>query len=251
MTFNELDRIMRTYECSIDQVISPEVFLLARLDGHGFTRLTKKVYPLEAPFDERFRDMMIQTAQQLMDCGFRVVYAYTQSDEISLLFHRDENAFGRKVRKWNTILSGTASAAFSLQLGQIAVLDCRIIPLPDVERVQDYFLWRQEDANRNSLNAHCYWLLRKEGIAAREASVQIEGVSIEDKKALLLSRGICFDDLPMWQRRGVGIYQTNLCKKGWNPLLQKEEETLRRKIHVDFELPCGQSYADLISSLIP
>lgn len=80
----------------------------------GFTRLTKDIIKFEAPFDERFRDMMVNTAKHLMDCGFRVVYAFTESDEISLLFHKDEDAFGRKIRKFNSMLAGEASAAFTL-----------------------------------------------------------------------------------------------------------------------------------------
>lgn len=31
--------------------------------------------------------MVVSTAEHLMNCGFRVVYGYKQSDEISLLFH--------------------------------------------------------------------------------------------------------------------------------------------------------------------
>ena len=160
MKFDDLDTKMRCYEQSIDQHVLSDMYLVARLDGRSFSRLTKEICDFEVPFDERFRDMMVNTVKVLMDCGFRVVYGFTESDEISLLFHKDEDTFGRKVRKFNSILAGTASAAFSLQLGQVAALDCRLVPLPNLERVQDYFLWRQEDAHRNALNAHCYWMLR-------------------------------------------------------------------------------------------
>jgi tRNA(His) 5'-end guanylyltransferase len=62
---------------------------------------------------------MTATVRHLMDCGFRVVYGYTQSDEISLLFHPDEDAFRRKLRKWLSILAGEASACFALnRMGQ-------------------------------------------------------------------------------------------------------------------------------------
>ena len=106
MVFDELDKIMRVYEQSLDQVILPELYLAVRLDGRGFTRLTKEICKFEAPFDIRFRDLMIHTTKALMDCGFRIVYGYTDSDEISLLFAPDENTFGRKVRKINTTLAG-------------------------------------------------------------------------------------------------------------------------------------------------
>jgi tRNA(His) 5'-end guanylyltransferase len=35
-----------------------------------------------------------------------MVYGYTQSDEISLLFHRDEQQFHRKLRKLHSVLAG-------------------------------------------------------------------------------------------------------------------------------------------------
>ena len=98
MNFNELDAKMRIYEQSLDQILVPDLYLVARLDGRSFTRLTKEVCKFEAPFDVRFRDMMINTVKSLMDCGFRVIYGFTESDEISLLFHKYENTFGRKVR---------------------------------------------------------------------------------------------------------------------------------------------------------
>ena len=91
-----------------------------------------------------------------MNRGFRVVYGFTQSDEISLLFHRDETSFERKLRKFDSVLSGEASARFSLSLNAMACFDCRISQLPTPELVVDYFRWRQEDATRNALNAHCY-----------------------------------------------------------------------------------------------
>src|SRR5215467_15387499 len=98
--------------------------------SRGLTGLTREVHQFKAPFDERFRDMMVATTEHLMNCGFRVVYGYTESDEISLLFHRDETSFGRKTRKYNSILAGEASAKFSLLLGDVAAFDCRICELP-------------------------------------------------------------------------------------------------------------------------
>jgi hypothetical protein len=114
MKFDELDEKMRVYETALDHCVLPEMFMVARIDGRGFTRLTREVHQFKAPFDERFRDMMVSTTEHLMNCGFRVVYGYTQSDEISLLFHLEENAFGRKLRKYDSILAGEASAKFSL-----------------------------------------------------------------------------------------------------------------------------------------
>ena len=250
MNFEELDKEMRIYEQSIDQHILPDLYLVARLDGRSFSRLTKEICDFEAPFDVRFRDMMVNTVKALMDCGFRVVYGFTESDEISLLFHPEEDAFGRKVRKYNSILAGQASAAFSLQLGQAIAMDCRLVPLPNLEKVRDYFLWRQEDAHRNALNAHCYWLLRKEGVDARSATQMLEGKSIAYKNELLFSRGINFDKLPSWQKRGIGIYWSDIEKIGFNPITKEETKTTRRGLKVDYDLPLGEVYANMVSSLL-
>ena len=246
MEFEDLDKKMRVYEQSLDQVMLPEIYLVARLDGRGFTRLTKEVCKFEAPFDERFRNLMENTVKALMDCGFNVVYGYTQSDEISLLFHPEENSFGRKVRKYNSVLAGVASASFSLQLGQQAVFDCRVVPLPTVERVQDYFLWRQEDAHRNALNSHCYWMLRKEGASVRAATGQLKGQTVAYKNELLFQHGINFNELPAWQKRGIGLYWKQVEREGYNPIKKEKVVTLRRELTTDYDLPLGEEYAKFI-----
>lgn len=250
MNFDDLDKKMRIYEQSVDQSILPDLYMAARLDERSFSRLTKEICDFEAPFDVRFRDMMVNTVEALMDCGFRVVYGFTESDEISLLFHKDEDTFGRKVRKFNSILAGQASAAFSLQLGQAIAMDCRMVPLPSVEKVQDYFLWRQEDAHRNALNSHCYWMLRKEGLDAQAATSQLEGKSIAYKNELLFSRGINFDKLPSWQKRGIGVYWADVEKVGYNPVTKQEVTALRRRLEVNYELPLGARYAEMVAELL-
>lgn len=164
MKFDDLDRKMRVFETSHDHCVLPGLYMVARLDGRSFTRLTKEVHQFEAPFDVRFRDFMVETTEHLMGaCGFNATYGYTESDEISLLFDLNEVGFQRKLRKLNSVLAGEASAKFSLLLGSIGCFDCRISQLPTAELVVDYFRWRNEDAHRNALNAHCYWSMRKRG----------------------------------------------------------------------------------------
>ncbi len=250
MNFEELDSKMRVYEQSIDQVLLPEMYLVARLDGNRFTRLTKEICHFEAPFDIKFRDMMVETVKDLMNYGFRVIYGYTESDEISLLFHPDEDKFGRKVRKYNSILAGVASASFSTNIGQQAIFDCRMIPLPTLERVQDYFQWRQEDAHRNALSSHCYWMLRKQGKSAAEATQMLEGKSVAFKNEFLFQNGVNFDKLPNWQKRGMGVYWEKCEKQGFNPIKGNEETAERRMLKVDDELPFREEYSDFIASFL-
>jgi len=250
MKFDELDGRMRIFETSADHCVLPEVYMVARLDGRGFTRLTKEVHSFEAPFDERFRDHMIATAEHLMGCGFRVVFGYTQSDEISLLFHRDEASFGRKTRKYVSVLAGEASAAFALRLGAHAVFDCRISELPNRELVRDYFRWRSEDAHRNALSAHCYWALRKEGKSVAAATSTLDGMSVADKNELLFQRGINFNDLPGWHKRGVGLYWRDVEIEATNPKTGEAVTATRRRLVRDLELPMRDEYERLVVGIV-
>ena len=250
MKFDELDKRMRVYETAHDYCVPPQVYMVARIDGRNFTRLTKEVMSFEAPFDERFRDCMIETAKHLMQCGFRVVYAYTESDEISLLFHRDETAFGRKTRKWNSVLAGEASAKFSLALGTMGCFDCRISQLPNAELVVDYFRWRNEDAHRNALNSHCYWQLRKNGDSAQKATAFLSGKSIADKNELLFQHGLNFNDVPNWQKRGTGLYWIDIEKSAINPKTQEPITCQRKEIFVDMELLMREAYGDFIYKIV-
>lgn len=241
--FDELDQRMRVYETAHDQCVLPNIYMVARIDGRSFTRLTKEVCQFEAPFDPRFRDLMYSTVRHLMQCGFNVHYGYTQSDEISLLFSPDIDVFSRKERKYNSILAGEASACFSVALGQMAAFDSRISQLPSIELVQDYFAWRQEDAHRNALNAHCYWLLRKQGETAKRAASMLKQMLTSAKHELLFQRGqINFNDLPAWQKRGTGFYFQAMEKQGVNAKTGEPTVTTRRQLVTDDQLPYRDEY---------
>ena len=250
MKFDELDEKMRVFETAHDYCVLPGVYMIARLDGRSFTRLTKETYQFEAPFDLRMREMMIETTAHLMNCGFDAVYGYTQSDEISLLFRPDINVFKRKMRKFNSVLAGEASAKFSLLLGGLACFDCRISELPNQNLVVDYFRWRSEDAHRNSLNAHCYWLLRKQGQSVRRATSALENISIAAKNELLFQNGINFNDLPKWQKRGVGLFWENYEKQAFNPKTNENVLAARRRLKIELELPMRDEYDFFIKDLL-
>lgn len=250
MKFDELDAVMRIYETSHDYCVPPGIYMIARIDGRGFTRLTRERHPFKAPFDERFRDYMTDTVQHLMNTGFNIIYGYTQSDEISLLFHPQETLFSRKLRKYNSILAGEASAKFSVLLGDVAAFDCRISQLPNFNLVVNYFRWRNEDAHRNALNAWCYWTLREHGQDVQQATTATLGMSVASKNELLFRYGINFNDLPAWQKRGTGLYWTEYEKDGFNPITGETVVTRRRAIKVDTALPKGEEYNAFIRTFI-
>ena len=249
MKFDELDSRMRVFETAHDYSVLPGVYMVARVDGRNFTRLTKEAHQFEAPYDARFRDMMIETAAHLMSCGFRSVYGYTQSDEISVLFHPEITTFDRKARKYNSVLAGEASARFSLLLGGHACFDCRVSELPNLEAVVDYFRWRNEDAHRNALNGHCYWTLRKEGETVEGATKALHRLSVAEKNELLWQRGVNFNELPLWQRRGVGLYWETHEKPARNPRTGEEVLAARRRLKTDADLPMKDAYGVFVRSL--
>lgn len=250
MDFDTLDKQMRRFEQSLDRTMLEGIYVVARLDGHGFTRLTKTEWDLEKPFDIKFRDAMIETTKHLMDCGFRMVYGYTQSDEISLLFHLKDDTFGRKDRKLISILASEASVTFSMNTGRAAVFDNRLAPLPTQENVVDYFRWRQEDAHRNSLNSHCYWALRKSGVSAADAQKRMSGISNSEKNEILFQNGINYNVLPLWQKRGVGMFFHDELREGYNPITKQTTSYTRRSLRVEMDLPIGQEYSQLISTIV-
>ncbi|WP_223789119.1 tRNA(His) guanylyltransferase Thg1 family protein [Marinicella meishanensis] len=246
MKFNELDQQMRVYETAHDHCVLPGVYVVARIDGRCFTTLTKDKHQFDAPYDVRFKDMMVATVQHLMQCGFKINYGYTQSDEISLLLALEDSTFERKERKLNSILAGEASAKFSLALGDVAAFDCRICQLPSAKRVVDYFRWRHEDAHRNALNAHCYWASRKQGLDAGEATARHAGKSTAEKNEFLYQNGINFNDLPSWQKRGIGVYWAEYEKPALNPKTSESVVAIRKRLKVDMDLPMKDQYSAFI-----
>ncbi len=250
MKFDELDAKMRVFETAHDHCALPGLFLVARLDGRGFTRLTKELLGFEAPFDVRFRDTMMAVVQHVMQCGIDCVYGYTQSDEISLLLHPATQAFHRKERKLNSVLAGEASGVASLGFQRPVAFDCRISQLPTAALVVDYFRWRHEDAGRNALNAHCYWRLRGEGGTPEVANAQLSGMSTSAKNEFLFQRGVNFDKLPAWQKRGLGVAWGQVAVEGRDPRTDTVVQTTRRRLVIDEALPMGDEYAAYVSRLL-
>jgi tRNA(His) guanylyltransferase len=251
MKFDDLDERMREFEGIGDEPIPTDGHLVARLDGRGFTKLTKgERLDLEKPFDPQFRDVMVATTRHLMHSGLAVVYAYTESDEISLWFAPDEHSFGRKPRKLLSVLAGEASGCFSLAMGVAVAFDCRLALLPDVARVCDYFRWRQQDSIRNAMIGHVYWRLRGEGLSRRRATSAMSGLGHAALGDRLRGFGVEFDELPAWQRKGVGQRWIRVQHEGEDPRTGETIATERRKILVDDDLPTGEAYAAYLAACI-
>ncbi|HEX4613786.1 MAG TPA: tRNA(His) guanylyltransferase Thg1 family protein [Urbifossiella sp.] len=220
---------------------------ILRLDGRGFTRFTEE--RCEKPFDERFHGWMVATARTVLD-DFGGVYAYTESDEISVLFPRGWGLFDREVEKAVSVAAGLASATFALACGAPAHFDARAVVAATDGLVVDYFRWRQADATRCALNGWCYWTLRKEGHDPRAATRQLAGLAVADKNELLFRRGVNFNDVPAWQRRGTGLWWEEYPHTGHNPVTGEQVPTTRRRIREERDLPIGEAYSALVAGLL-
>jgi tRNA(His) 5'-end guanylyltransferase len=157
---DDLDGQMRQLECYHTLRFPARAWVILRLDGRGFTQFTSTRF--EKPFDVRFHGWMVQATQAVLE-ELQGLYAYTESDEISVLLPRAWDLFDRELEKTLSISAGLASATFSLACGERAAFDSRAWLGAEDDQVVDYFRWRQADATRCALNGWCYWTLRKEG----------------------------------------------------------------------------------------
>ena len=150
------------------------------------------------PSTLRFRDLMLDTVEAPDELRLqRRLRLHAERRDV-VVVPATSDLFGRKLRKLNSVLAGDARAKFSLGLGSHRVASIAAsAQLPTARRVVDYFRWRNEDAHRNALNAHCYWLLRKGWCWTKSAATQsLLGLSVAEKNELLFQHGINFNDVP-------------------------------------------------------
>lgn len=147
---------MKRYERTFRQFLPRRAYTLMRLDiraAHTYLRHA------ERPFDRGFMtDMDIVSAKLCEEIpGAR--FAYTQSDEISLLITdfdttQTEPWFGGNLTKLVSVSAGLASALLAKQryiIPGAPHFDSRVWSMADPVEVANYFVWRQRDAVRNSI----------------------------------------------------------------------------------------------------
>jgi tRNA(His) guanylyltransferase len=114
----------------------------------------------------------------------------------------------------------------------------------------NYFRWRQADATRCCLNGWCYWLLRQDGHSPAKATEMLDRQKVAEKNEMLFQRGINFNDVPLWQRRGVGFRRVFEKREGVDQRTSTPVEVTRRVIQVDRELPLGDDYSSYLHELM-
>ena len=208
------DRI-KLYEAAYDAVLVARLPIIIRVDGKAFHSYTKQC---EHPFDAKLFDVMLRTATELCKQvqGTQVAYAF--SDEISLLVHpyksfESQPWMGGRLQKVCSVAAGIASATFTVNSHHIfgecrpAVFDARAFVLPESD-VCNYFLWRQQDASRNSVQ-----MLARSMYSHRECHDK-NGSQLQE---MCFQKGTNWNDVPTRWRRGACIVKKTdaLGHRGW------------------------------------
>jgi tRNA(His) 5'-end guanylyltransferase len=96
----------------------------------------------------------------------------------------------------------------------------------------------------------CYWLQRKQGKSVSEATSYLVKKSVGAKNEFLFQNGINFNDLPNWQKRGVGLYWEEFEKTGTNRKTSEPVTFTRRQIVTDMDLPMKDEYAEFVTRIL-
>lgn len=206
---------MKSYENCYRIKIPKKSNILMRIDGKSFHNFTKG---MKIPYDEGLSDSMIHTMKFICENISGAKFAYTQSDEISILISdRDdiytEPWFDNNLQKMASVGASMATASFNKKIEQyypergMAFFDSRVYVIP-IEDVANYFIWRQQDATRNSIQ-----------MAARAAfsHKQCENKNQSQlQDMLMLEKNINWNDYPTRFKRGTAAYR--------EPVKMSEEE---------------------------
>ena len=200
------NRMKENYEHRYRLKLTRRMPVILRLDGKAFHTLTRRC---KKPFDETFQATMQYTAMELCSQVQGAKCAYVQSDEISVLltdFDRltTDAWFDYTLQKVVSVSAGIASAYFSCHWNPecYAVFDSRAFNIPK-EEVCNYFIWRQQDWLRNSIQ-----MLSQSHYSHK----QLHGKNTADMHEMLHEKGVNWADLDSVWKNGMFIFATD---EGW------------------------------------
>jgi tRNA(His) 5'-end guanylyltransferase len=213
------DRMKQHYENRTRCFLPRRTFTVIRVDGKAFHTFT---HSLDRPFDAGLMEDMDKTATALCAEIAGSAFAFIQSDEISLLLTDFDSPgteawFDGNLQKIVSISASIATAAFNrarlerrvleakaLFAGQEiapellletppAHFDSRAFTIPDPTEVENYFLWRQQDASRNSIS------MAAQSVCSHH---ELQGKSSDELQEILWQHGINWNDYPEGFKRG-------------------------------------------------
>jgi tRNA(His) 5'-end guanylyltransferase len=176
--------------------------VLARIDGKKFSKYTAT---LNKPFDTGFSECMIKTTEELVN-ETNTLLAYTQSDEISLVFLGDDISqifCDGRISKMTSILSSMATAFFNTHLRTLipskvdskpAFFDTRVWSVPSKQDVIDYLISRQTDCQRNSVS------MAARSIYSHKA---LHGKNTKEMQEMMFTKNVNWNDYNTHFRQGT------------------------------------------------
>lgn len=237
---------MKTYEVVPRIRLTPRMPTILRIDGKAFSTFTRG---FDKPWDLTIRNAMTEAAKALMKEVQGAKIAYIQSDEISILINDYEKFdtdswFDKDVQKMASVSASIATAYFNkymenerrqrvalaaFESNNIALFDSRCFILGR-EEVCNLFLWRQQDATRNSISGLAHSHFSHKQLHKKNTSMQQE--------MLFQEKGINWNDCETWQKRGWCVTRETK---------EIEPGKIRTIIEPDWEIPVFSKDRDYIN----
>lgn len=228
---------MKRYEHSYRIYMPLRMPVIVRVDGKAFHTWTRG---LARPFDAGFMANMQGVAAALCEEMQGACLAFVQSDEISVLLHNYRRLetdawFHNNLQKVVSISAAVASATMTRLAGRDAWFDSRAFILPENE-VCNYFLWRQQDAARNSIQMVAQSLY---------SHTQLLGKNTKVLQEMIHQKGQNWNDYPTAARRGAAVVRCTyekdgVIRHGWAtdyeiPIFSQDRSYIERHLAVESE----------------
>jgi tRNA(His) guanylyltransferase len=228
------DRMKDYYENRTRSFLPRRTYTIIRVDGKAFHSYTRG---LTRPFDEKLVNDMDETACYMCKNIQGAKFAFVQSDEISILLTDFDTLttdawFDGNIQKISSISASLATAKFNeLRPSKIALFDSRVFVIPSDIEVENYFIWRQQDTVRNSIQAVGYSLYSPK---------EVYGKNTNELQEMCFQKGVNWNDLPAKLKRGRLIIKEEYDKDG----------AIRTR-WISSEPPIFTQERNILSSLIP
>jgi tRNA(His) guanylyltransferase len=191
-------RMKERYELRTRYQLPRRTYTILRVDGKAFHSLLRHAIK---PFDDQVATAMDAVAQDLCEAVQGSAFAYTQSDEVSVLMTdfaspQTEAWFDGNIQKIVSIAGGLASTSFTVRYGRVGMFDARVFTIPDRVEVANYFIWRQQDATRNSIQMLAQSLYSPKQLHMRTTN---------ELQEMCFAKGHNWDALPPRHKRGAVV----------------------------------------------
>jgi tRNA(His) guanylyltransferase len=209
------NRLKRLEALSTSRYLMPGAPVYARLDGRSFHTFCRG---LEKPYSMQFISAMQEATKRIVD-DFGCLLGYAQSDEISICWKDISKApFEGRIQKLESVLASSASAYFNYEIFGtekypelrrraekcIPVFDCRVFNVPSMEELANAFLWRENDAIKNSINGMSLSFFSQK---------ELDKKNCDEKVHMMRMKGYCFHEDTMESFMRGTFFQRKLAKK--------------------------------------